>query len=330
MRSVSVTCEVWPSLIPFRIAKNVWDDFPCIVCNIESDGLTGRGEALGIYYQDESPSSMQQQIEAVASEIAIGATRTDLLQLLPHGGARLAVDAALWDLEAQQANTNAWRMAGVTDTPVETVFTLGLEATPYAMAAKAASAASMTLFKVKLNNDRPVERIAAIRVARPDARLVVDVNEGWTFEELKTYDPLLAELGVLMIEQPLARGADEELQGYKAATPLCADESCLHLGEFDGIAERYQMLNIKLDKAGGLTHALQLATAARQAGMALMVGCMGGTSLSMAPAHVLAQQCDFVDIDGPLLLKEDRRGGLVYDRGWVSVPATRFWGQPAP
>jgi L-alanine-DL-glutamate epimerase-like enolase superfamily enzyme len=182
------------------------------------------------------------------------------------------------------------------------------------------------LFKVKLGDDRPVERIAAIREARPDSRLVVDANQAWTFAELQEFGPALHELGVLMIEQPLARGEDTELAGYESAAPLCADESCQHIGELDAVATRYQMINIKLDKCGGLTHGLELARAAREKGLGVMVGCMGGTSLSMAPSHVIAQLCDFVDIDGPLLIKKDRDGGLIYDHGIVTLPGSHFWG----
>jgi L-alanine-DL-glutamate epimerase-like enolase superfamily enzyme len=187
----------------------------------------------------------------------------------------------------------------------------------------------MNLFKVKLNNDRPVERIEAIRNARSDARLVVDVNEGWDFAQLQEVAPRLQELGVSMIEQPLKRGEDDELDGYAAPLPLCADESCLHLGELASVTGRYQMINIKLDKCGGLTHGLALARAARDKDMGVMVGCMGGTSLSMAPSHVIAQVADFVDIDGPLLLKNDRLGGFVYERGIASIPDRPFWGMPA-
>ncbi len=328
IRNVSIHTESWPAVIPFRIANNVWDDFPCVVCEIEQDGLIGRGEGLGVYYLDETPASMARELEAVAAELAAGAGRERLLELLPPGGARMAADAALWDLEAQQRGISAWTMAGVDEGPIETVFTIGLEDTPEAMADKATAAPDISLFKVKLNNDRPVERIAAIREARPEARLVVDVNQGWTFEELRRYASQLADLGVSMIEQPLPRGGDAELAGYDAPLPLCSDESCLHLGELDAAVERYQMINIKLDKTGGLTHGLRLADAAREAGMQLMVGCMGGTSLAMAPHHVIAQLCDFVDIDGPLLIRTDRPGGLVYDKGIVTLPARSFWGQP--
>ncbi|MDJ0751250.1 MAG: dipeptide epimerase [Woeseiaceae bacterium] len=329
-RNVSIHTESWPAIIPFRIANNVWDDFPCVICEIEQDGYIGRGEGLGVYYFDETPESMARQLEEVAPELAAGADRDALLELLPPGGARMAADAALWDLDAQLRDTSAWRMAGVDEGPIETVFTIGLEATPEAMASKAIAAADISLFKVKLNNDRPVERIAAICEARSDARLVVDVNQGWTFAELRQYAPILAELGVSMIEQPLPRGGDSELAGYDAPLPLCSDESCLHLGELEEAVERYQMINIKLDKTGGLTHGLQLAEAARDADMKLMVGCMGGTSLAMAPHHVIAQLCDFVDIDGPLLIRTDRPGGLHYDKGIVTLPSRPFWGQPHP
>jgi L-alanine-DL-glutamate epimerase-like enolase superfamily enzyme len=269
---------------------------------------------------------MLAQIDAIAASLAEGADRQALLELLPPGGARCAVDAALWDLEAQLAGTSAWQMAGVNTDPIETVFTIGLEAEPDEMGARAAAAKDLTLFKVKLNADRPVERIAAIRSARPDARLVVDVNEGCEFAQLKDVAPRLAGFGVSMIEQPLKRGADAELESYQSPLPLCADESCQHAGELEHIARRYQMINIKLDKCGGLTHGLELAAAARELGLGIMVGCMGGTSLSMAPMHVLAHKADFVDIDGPLLLKNDRLGGFVYERGMVSLPPKPFWG----
>ena len=325
-RRVSIQLESWPSIIPFRISSNVWDDFPCIVCEIEENGFVGRGEALGVYNNGESPESIAAEINAVAEEIAAGIDRRQLLDLLPPGGARCAVDSALWDLEAQMTGRNAWETAGVSPEPIETVFTIGLEKTPEEMAAKAVAAAELSLFKVKLGNDRPVERIAAIREARPDARLVIDANQGWNFSELQVFAPALHELGVLMIEQPLPRGKDQELAGYESPAPLCADESCLHIGELNAAANRYQMINIKLDKCGGLTHGLELARAAIDMQLGLMVGCMGGTSLSMAPSHVLAQLCDFVDIDGPLLIKKDREGGLVYDRGIVTLPKKPFWG----
>jgi len=325
-REISVRLESWPCIIPFRISSSVWNEFPGIVCEIAEDGVVGRGEALGVDYLGETQESMAAHIQGVSGALTNGADRQALLELLPPGGARFAIDSALWDLEAQISGINAWHTAGVSPDAVETVFTIGLEDTPEEMAAKASAASDLTLFKVKLNNDRPVERIAAIRAARPDSRLVVDANQGWNFEELKIFGPALHELGVVMIEQPLPRGQDHELEGYESAAPLCADESCQHLGELDEAAARYQMINIKLDKCGGLTHGLELAKAAASRDLGLMVGCMGGTSLSMAPSHVLAQLCDFVDIDGPLLIKKDREGGLIYDHGMVSLPPKHFWG----
>ena len=314
------------ALIPFRIARQTSDDFPCVVCEIGQDGRIGRGEALGVYYLGETEKSMLAQLDSIAGDLADGAGRQELLELLPPGGARCAADAALWDLEAQLSGTSAWNMAGVAPDPIETVFTIGLEDEPEEMGARAAAASDLTLFKIKLNNDRPVERVAAIRDARPDSRLVVDVNEAWNFERLKEVAPELAALDVKMIEQPLPRGKDSELEDYASPLPLCADESCQDTTDLDELVPRYQMINIKLDKTGGLTHGLELAQAARTKGLGLMVGCMGGTSLCMAPIHVLAQLADFVDIDGPLLLKHDRLGGFDYDCGMVSLPETRFWG----
>jgi len=327
-RHISVHTETWPSLVPFRIAGIVFDDFPLIVCEIEQDGFTGRGEALGIYYFDETPATMTAQIHAVGKTLIAGADRRQLLQLLPPGGARFAVDSALWDLEAQLDSFSVWDAAGVAEAPVRTVFTIGLEPEPEQMGSKAAAARNYPLLKVKLDADRPVERVTAVRQAHPDASIIVDVNQGWNFEQLRTFGPQLHALDVKMIEQPLPRGKDEELESYDSPAPLCADESCLHLGELEQAAARYDMINIKLDKTGGLTHALQLAKAAQDTGLRLMVGCMGGTSLSMAPSHVIAQLCEFVDIDGPLLIGDDRPGGLVYDDGTVSLPDDTFWGKP--
>lgn len=326
-RRVSNHIESWASLIPFRIANYEWDDYPTVVCEIEQDGIIGWGEALGVYYLDETEKTMLKQLEAVAADLAGGASREDLLKLLPAGGARNAADAALWDLEAQLSGTSVWQMAGVEADPVQTVFTIGLEPEPGQMAAGAAAASDVSLLKIKLNNDRPVERIAQIRKARPDVRLVVDVNQGWTFSELQGYAPALGELGVEFIEQPLPRGGDDELENYESPVPLCADESCLTLDDLEQASSRYQIINIKLDKTGGLTHGLELAQATRDRDLRLMVGCMCGSSLAMAPHHVIAQLADYADIDGPLLMKNDRFGGLIYDRGMVSAPEKRFWGR---
>jgi L-alanine-DL-glutamate epimerase-like enolase superfamily enzyme len=269
---------------------------------------------------------MTAQIESVADRLAVGIDRAALATLLPPGGARNAIDCALWDLEAKASGRRIWELTGVAPKTLTTVFTIGIEATPEIMAAHAAAATAYPLLKVKLDGFQPLERVQAIRRARPDARLVVDANQGWNLVQLQALAPAFAELGVEMIEQPLPRGADAALEGYRSPVPLGADESCLHLGELDSAAKRYQMINIKLDKTGGLTHALELARAARARGLGLMVGCMAGSSLAIAPAFVVGCLVDLVDIDGPLLLKRDRLPGLVYSRGRVQPPEKEVWG----
>lgn len=325
-RKLSVGAENWPTRSPFRISGETWTGFNLVHCEITEDRHVGRGEAAGIYYHGETANTIRAQIAGVAGPIEAGASRLDLLTLLPPGGARSALDCALWDLEAQQSGKSAWTMAGVTAAPVMTMFTIGLEDTPEAMAAKARTAADRPLLKIKLDADRPVERIAAIRAARPDARLVADCNGSWNFAQLKTWAPELKKFGLDLLEQPLPRGGDAELQGYDSPLPLFADESCLRLDELDHAVGRYAGIVIKLDKTGGLTEALLLTQAAKERGLRLMVGCMVATSLSMAPAHVLAQLCEFVDIDGPLLLTKDRPGGLRYVGATVTAPANGFWG----
>ncbi len=322
----SVHAESWPVLRPFRITGHVWTSFESIVVELERGGAVGRGEALGVFYADETPATMSAALEAIAVSLTDELDRATVQTLLPAGGARNALDCALWDLEAKQQGRSIWELTGVQPRELETVYTIGIEATPEAMAAHAAQAAGQPLLKIKLDGQQPLERLQAIRRARPDARLVVDANQGWDFAQLQSLAPAFADLGVLMIEQPLPRGGDAVLESYRSPVPLCADESCLHLGELEPAARRYQMINIKLDKTGGLTHALELARGARQRGLGLMVGSMAGSSLAMAPAFVVGCLCDFVDIDGPLLLRRDRLPGLCFDGARVSPPDGRIWG----
>jgi len=324
--NLSIHTESWPTARPFRITGREWTSFDSVVVEVARDGAIGRGEAMGVFYADESATSIAAQIERVAGHVLAGADRVALAKLLPPGGARNALDCALWDLEAKSSGRGIWALTGVTPRVLTTVFTIGIEATPERMAEHAAAAASCPLLKVKLDGHQALERIRAIRRARPDARLVVDANQGWTFEQLTQLAPAFADLGVEMIEQPLPRGADDALEGYRSPVPLGADESCLHLGELDLASKRYQMINIKLDKTGGLTHALELASAARQRGLGLMVGCMGGSSLSIAPAFVVGCLVDLVDIDGPLLLRRDRIPGMAFMHASVEPPEPRVWG----
>jgi L-alanine-DL-glutamate epimerase-like enolase superfamily enzyme len=323
---LSIHTESWPAARPFRITGHEWNSFDPVVVELSRDGVVGRGEGYGVYYANETAASMAAELERVADHVVAGIDRIGFQSLLPPGGARNAIDCAFWDLEAKSSGRSIWELTGVKPRVLETVYTIGIESTPEAMAEHAASAASQPLLKVKLDGHQPLERIRAIRQARPDARIVVDANQGWNFEQLKSLAPAFADLGVQMIEQPLPRGGDAALEGYRSPVPLCADESCVHLGELDQAARRYQMVNIKLDKTGGLTHALELARAARDRGLGLMVGSMCGTSLAMAPTFVVGCLCDFVDIDGPLLMKRDRIPGMRYDGGSVQPPGPEVWG----
>ncbi|MEM8562004.1 MAG: N-acetyl-D-Glu racemase DgcA [Pseudomonadota bacterium] len=318
--------ESWSTRSPFRITGVEFNEFCNVVVELVEDDSLGRGEALGIFYLDDTPSSIVETLEHLRPRVEAGIDRVALQTLLPPGGARNALDCALWDLEAKKTGKSIWQLTGVEPKTLQTAYTIGIESTPDAMASRASNAADYELLKVKLDGHQPIERMEAIRSARPSARIVVDANQGWSLQQLKEIAPNFAKLDVEMIEQPLARGQDEGLENYRSPIPLCADESCLHLGELEQARRRYQMINIKLDKTGGLTEALALAERAREFDLGLMVGCMGGTSLAMAPAFVMGCLCDLVDIDGPLLLRNDRPTGLDYDEGMVKPFAADIWG----
>ena len=323
---LSIHIADWALIQPFRIANAEWTTSRCLVVQLGEDGFIGRGEAQGVFYLGETVESIFEQAQSVAGEIRKGISREELQQLMPAGGARNAIDCALWDLECKKSGKTIWQLTGIDPKPVTTVFTIGLESTPEAMAAKAAAAADAPILKIKLDGHMPYEKLAAIRAARPDAGLVVDANQGWSFKLMQDLLPKLVDLDLAMLEQPLARGGDEMLEGFESPVTLAADESCLHTGELETAARRYSMINIKLDKTGGLTEGLRLAKAAKEKGCKLMVGNMMGTSLSMAPSFVVAQLCDFVDIDGPLLLKYDQPHALKYEHGVVKGFDPRLWG----
>lgn len=323
---VSLRIEEWLMKVPFRITGHLWTANKVVVVDLNDGEHSGRGEGMPVYYLGESLEGLCDSISGVVGAIERGIDREDLQRLMPPGGARNAVDCALWDLEAKRAQQSIWALTGIDPQPVITAFTLGIEDTPAAMADRAREAANYSLLKIKVDADQPVERVAAIRGARPDADLMVDANQAWTFDQLREFSPRLAELGVTVIEQPLPRGEDAALEGYQSPIPLCADESCQHRGELDQLKGRYQIVNVKLDKAGGLTEGLLLAQAALQHGFQLWVGNMGGTSLAMAPGFVLAQLCDFVELDGPLLLKEDRVPALRCEGGKIFGFEAALWG----
>ena len=326
-RSLEVTREDWPLRGTFRISRGARTSSQVIVAAISEDGTTGRGECFPYAHYGETSDSVDAQIRSAAGAIASGTGRQEIQTLLPPGAARNALDCALWDLEARRSGRRAWELAGLAEPgPVTTVYTLGVD-TPDAMASAARRNAERPLLKLKLAGDgADIARLEAIHAAVPSTRLVVDVNEGWSVDDYLATAPLLPALGVEMIEQPLPAAGDHALAGLERPVPVCADESCHVSGDIGVLAERYDLVNIKLDKTGGLTEALLLAEAARRSGLGIMVGCMIGTSLAMAPAVLVAQGAAVVDLDGPLLLARDREPGLEYDASLVHPPSARLWG----
>jgi L-alanine-DL-glutamate epimerase-like enolase superfamily enzyme len=326
-RPLTVSREAWPLASVFRISRGARTVSEVVVAEITDGTCAGRGECLPYARYGESLDSVEAQIRSIATAIADGAGRDDLLSMLPAGAARNAVDCALWDLEAKQAGQRAWAVAALpAPGPVTTVYTLGVD-TPEAMGAKAAENRTRPRLKLKMTgDDLDLERVARIHAAAPDAGLVVDANEGWTVAQYQEYAPRLSALGVEMIEQPLPAADDAGLAGIDRPIPVCADESCHDTTSLAALAGKYDMINIKLDKTGGLTEALRLREAALAAGFGIMVGCMIGTSLAMAPAVLVAQGAGVVDLDGPLLLARDREPGLNYDGSVIAPPPAALWG----
>lgn len=292
-----------------------------------SDGAhQGRGECLPYARYGESVDSVRAEIEAMAPAIAGGLDRDALQRAMKPGAARNALDCAFWDLEAKRAGRRVWELAGLpAPKPVPTCFTLSIDA-PEAMRTKAAEHAHRPILKVKLGGEGDLDRLRAVREGAPRARLVIDANEGWSLADYERLAPQLAALGVTMVEQPLPAGEDSGLEGVARPLPVCADESAHDRASLDALAGRYDMLNVKLDKTGGLTEALALIDAAEARGLRVMVGCMVATSLSMAPAALAAQRAELADLDGPLLLNADRPHGLIYDEAGVHPPEAALWG----
>lgn len=313
----------------FRISRAAFTEGQMVVAEIHQDGLIGRGECEPHESEPAALESAVAEIEALQDEVAAGLSRQDLLRRLPPGPVRNAIDCALWDIEAKRTGRRAHETAGIEQLrPVHTVFTLGIDA-PEAMAAKALAMAPWPRFKIKLGGSDPaldLARVKAVQHARQDAEIIVDANGAWSMDQLGAMSTVLAQLGVALIEQPLAPGEDLALTGFASPVPLCADESCLDRSSLSHVIGRYQYINIKLDKTGGLTEALALADAAEAADLGLMVGCMNGTSLAMAPAFLVAQRARFVDLDGPLLLATDQPHGMRYDGGLVYPPDPALWG----
>jgi L-alanine-DL-glutamate epimerase-like enolase superfamily enzyme len=328
-RILSARVERFPVRGAFVIARGAKTHVDVAVAHVSDGRHTGRGEATAIYYRGETAESVVAAILAQADAIAAGASRADLLGLMPAGAARNALDAALWDLEAKQAGRSVWQMLGLPQPrPLLTAYTISL-GDPATMAAAAELAKGRELLKIKLGGEggpeADIERMAAVRRAAPDARLTVDANEAWGGTDIERTAAALALHGVELIEQPVPAGQDALLDGVRSSVPLAADESCHDRATLDAIVGRYSHINIKLDKAGGLTEAHALVHAARTRGLGVMTGCMLSTSLGIAPAFYVAMQGEYADLDGPLLI-EDRPGGLKFEHSDVWPPEAELWG----
>lgn len=299
---------------PFRISGYVFEGFEVIVATLEDGPNRGRGEAAGAYYLNETAETMLAAIEPHRQAIEAGIDRTELQRLMPPGGARNAIDCALWELDAARLAQPAWRIAGIeAPKPLVTTFTLSAD-DPAAVEEGARRYATAQAIKLKLSGDIDLDaaRVAAVRRARPDVWLGVDANQGYRRDGLERLISTLVEHRVSLLEQPLPRGAEADLEGLRSPIPIAADESVLSLADVDGLVGRFDVVNIKLDKCGGLTEALAMAQRARELGLQVMVGNMISTSLAMAPAFVVGQLCDVVDLDGPTFLDQDREPSVAY------------------
>ena len=324
--SLTVRAERWPIRGAFTIARGSTREAAVVVAEISDGRNTGRGECVPYPRYGESVDGVISAIESARDALAEGLNRTSLAELLPPGAARNALDCALWDLEAKREGVSAAALAGLDSLHgVATAFTISLAA-PETMARQAATARGFPLLKIKLGGDGDIDRLMAVRAALPEARLIADANEAWQPHETESLLATAAELGVELIEQPLPSGKDEMLASIERPVPVCADESVHDRASLPALKGRYDAVNIKLDKTGGLTEALATAKDARALGLKIMVGSMVSTSLSMAPALLVAQEADWVDLDGPLLLERDREPGLVYEAGMVLPPLSALWG----
>ena len=325
-QELSIQTRVWPLREPFVISRGSQTACEVIVVHLGAAGHVGRGEAVGVDYHGETIDSMREQIESVRGAVERGIDRGQLLEILPPGGARNALDAALWDLEAKRTGTSVWELAGVArPRTIETCITIGIRSVAE-YEARARELTRYSWIKIKVSDDNPLEAVAAVHRAAPHARLVVDANQAWSVETLQRLAPALARLRVDLLEQPVRESDGERLASLNLPVPVCADEPANTVDDLPRLIDCYDFVNIKLDKSGGLTAALDFAHAARAAGLRLMVGCMVGGSLAMAPAMVVAQLCEIADLDGPLLQAEDWPDGIDYRDGVMSLPSRALWG----
>ena len=319
---ITVTRDVFKLAQVFTIARGSRTEAQVLTVKITEDGNTGWGECVPYARYDETLESVEAEIAGLPAQF----TRDELQSLLPAGAARNAVDCALWDLEAKAAGKPVWELAGLdAPGPEITAYTLSLD-TPEAMEAQARENAFRPLLKIKLGTPDDMPRLEAVRRGAPEATIIVDANEGWSAAVYADLAPHLVRLGVALVEQPLPAGEDEALIGMERPVPVCADESCHDRASLPKLVGKYDVVNIKLDKTGGLTEALKLREEALAAGYDVMVGCMVGSSLAMAPATLVAQGARVTDLDGPLLLAEDRAEPLNFDAAGVHPPSAALWG----
>jgi L-Ala-D/L-Glu epimerase len=332
MGALQLSIDVQPVELaaPFRISGFVFERQDLVVVTLRDGSRRGRGEASGVYYLKDDPQKIVATIEAHRARIEQGIDRESLQKLLPPGGARNALDCALWELDAARAGRPVWELAGLRSVnPLVTTFTLGADE-PAVMAEGARKYLHARALKLKLTGDLDIDiaRVRAVRAARPGAWIGVDANQGYRIDALNSLIPVLVEANVSLLEQPLARGREADLQGYLSPVPIAADESVLGLADIPGLVGRFDVVNIKLDKCGGLTEALAMARKAQELGLKVMVGNMVGTSLAMAPGFVVGQLCDIVDLDGPTFLKRDCIPGATYADGKIWC-GEDIWGGPS-
>ncbi|MGR9246406.1 N-acetyl-D-Glu racemase DgcA [Rhizobium leguminosarum] len=325
-RTLDIQMNSFPIAGTFTISRGAKTEAEVITCTLIEEGAHGLGECVPYRRYGETMQSVFAQIEAARPLIEAGISRRDLLSAMPPGAARNAVDCALWDLEAKRTGDSVAGRLGLADLkPLTTAYTISL-GEPEVMAAQAREHAGRALLKVKVGTGDDESRIRAVRAAAPDAEIILDANEGWPEAVLERHLHIAAEAGIALVEQPLPAGRDGLLAEIRRPLLVCADESVHHTGDLASLADRYDAINIKLDKTGGLTEALSMKAEAERLGFSIMIGCMVGTSLAMAPAVLLAQNADFVDLDGPLLLARDREPGLRYAASLVFPPESALWG----
>lgn len=319
--------QEWPYAQLFRISRSAREKSDLFLVHISDGDVLGRGECGILPAYGHTRQDVEQGFKAAIKVISEGPTREELPQLIANSSVRNAIDCAMWDLECKRSGKSVWELAGVeARDSLEVDITVGINTTEKMCAdASHAVAAGYRILKIKASADQVLEKVAAIAAVAPGLRFIVDANEAWSMQQLEAIAEDLGKLGVVLIEQPLPHGADAAMEYYKGPVPVCADESCESLAQIDELESRYQSINIKLDKVGGLTAALELARAARARGMGLMLGCNGPTSLGIAPAYVVGTLADYCDLDGPALLHQDRANGMVYRGGHLHCFTSALW-----